>query len=93
MMNQQTIDKLKEMKLLGLLAAWTEQQTQPNYAGLGFDERLGLLVDAEWLGRINARLQRNLKEARLRLGSACLEDLDYDERRGIDKVCRVELCA
>ncbi len=29
MMNQQTIDKLKEMKLLGLLAAWTEQQTQP----------------------------------------------------------------
>lgn len=28
-------------------AAWVEQQAQPDYAGLGFDERLGLLVDAE----------------------------------------------
>lgn len=85
MLNQQTIDKLKGMKLLGLLAAWTEQQAQPDFAGLGFDERLGLLVDAEWLGRMNAKLKRNLKEARLKLGSACLEDLDYDERREIDK--------
>lgn len=85
MMNQQTIDKLKEMKLLGLLGAWAEQQAQPDFAGLGFDERLGLLVDAEWLGRMNAKLKRNLKEARLKLGSACLEDLDYDERREIDK--------
>lgn len=85
MMNQQTIDKLREMKLLGLLAAWTDQQAQPNFAGLGFDERFGLIVDAEWLGRINARMKRNLKEARLRLGSACLEDLDYDDRREIDK--------
>lgn len=73
------------MKLLGLLAAWTDQQARPDFAGLGFDERLGLLVDAEWLGRMNAKLKRNLKEARLKLGSACLEDLDYDERREIDK--------
>src|SRR5690606_7349652 len=85
MMNQQTMEKLKEMRLNGLAAAWLEQQSRPDYAGLGFDERLGLLVDSEWMSRQNARLKRNLKEARLKLGSACLEDLDYDDRRELDK--------
>jgi len=85
MLNQQTIDKLKELKLHGLAAAWTQQQTQTELTGLGFDERLGLLVDAEWLTRNNARLKRNIKEAHLKLDSACLEDLDYDDRRVIDK--------
>ena len=85
MLNQQTLDKLKELKLHGLAAAWAEQQTLTDYAGLGFDERLGLLVDAEWLTRNNARLKRNVKEAHLKLDSACLEDLDYDDRRVIDK--------
>lgn len=85
MMNQQTMDKLREMKLNGLAAAWLDQQARPDHAGLGFDERFGLLVDAEWMTRQNARLKRNLKEAHLKLGSACLEDLDYDERRELDK--------
>jgi DNA replication protein DnaC len=85
MMNQQTMDKLREMKLNGLAAAWLDQQERPDHAGLGFDERFGLLIDAEWMSRQNARLKRNLKEAHLKLGSACLEDLDYDERRGLDK--------
>ena len=77
--------KLKELKLHGLAAAWVEQQAQSDYAGLGFDERLGLLVDAEWLTRNNARLKRNIKEAHLKVGSACLEDLDYEDRSVIDK--------
>ena len=90
MMNYQTVDKLKELKLQGLLAAWIDQQSKPDFAGLGFDERLGLLIDAEWLARMNARLQRNLREAHLRLGSACLEDLDYAEEREIDKARTLE---
>ena len=91
MMNHDTIDKLKELKLHGLLAAWIDQQAQAHFAGLSFDERLGLLVDAEWLARLNAKLKRNTKEARLKLGSACLEDLDYDEARGIDRLLIREL--
>lgn len=85
MLNQQTIDKLKEMKLNGLAAALLEQQSRADFGGLDFDERLGLLVDAEWMSRLNARLKRNLKEAHLKLTGACLEDLDHDERRGLDK--------
>lgn len=37
-----------------------------------FDERLGLLVEAEWLARENKRLRTALREARLRLGQACV---------------------
>ena len=90
MLNQQTLDKLKELKLHGLAAAWAEQQTLTDYAGLGFDERLGLLVDAEWLTRNNARLKRNVKEAHLKLDSACLEDLDYDDRRVTSTLSRMD---
>ena len=48
MLNEPTLEKLKTMRLEGLAAAWLEQQRQPNTAELSFDERLGLLVNAEW---------------------------------------------
>jgi DNA replication protein DnaC len=85
MLTQQTMDKLKAMRLDALAAAWTEQQKNPEAARLSFDERLGLLVDAEHLFRENRRLRRLLKEAKLRLGQACLEDLDYGPKRELDK--------
>ena len=53
--------------------------------GLDFDERFGLLVDAEWLDRQNKRLARNLREAKLRLNDACIEGIDYPARRKLDK--------
>ena len=53
--------------------------------GLAFDERFGLLVDAEWLDRQNKRLARNLREAKLRLSDACIEGIDYPARRKLDK--------
>jgi DNA replication protein DnaC len=53
--------------------------------GLAFDERFGLLVDAEWIDRQNKRLARNLREAKLRLSDACIEGIDYPPRRKLDK--------
>ena len=84
MMNEQTIDKLRQLRLTGMAAAWHEQQTKPEYARLGFDERLGLLVDAEWLHRHNRRITRHLKEAKLKLAGACLEELEAHEERALD---------
>jgi DNA replication protein DnaC len=52
---------------------------------LSFDERLGLLLDAEWLHRENARMARCLREAKLRLTTACIEDIDYSAKRELDK--------
>ncbi|MHB8879790.1 MAG: IS21-like element helper ATPase IstB, partial [Myxococcaceae bacterium] len=85
MLNEPTMEKLLGLKLAAFAAAWTEQQKNPEMVKLAFDERLGLLVDAEWLHRENARLARCLREAKLRLSSACIEDIDYAGKRELDK--------
>jgi DNA replication protein DnaC len=85
MLTEATMEKLKSLRLDALAAAWTEQQKNPDSASLSFDERLGLLVDAECLHRENRRLARLLKEAKLRLGQACIENLDYGPKRELDK--------
>ena len=84
-MNAPTTEKLRAMRLEGLLAAWQEQQADPAIAELGFDERFGLLVDAEWLHRENKRLARALQEAKLKISQACIEDIDYQARRQLDR--------
>jgi DNA replication protein DnaC len=85
MLNAPTLEKLHALKLAALAAAWTEQQHQADMTALAFDERLGLLVEAEWLARENKRLARALQEAKLKLSHACLEAIDYPARRELDK--------
>ena len=85
MLNEPTMEKLRALRLGALAAAWVEQQRNPQASSLGFDKRLGLLVDAEWLDRQNERLARALREAKLRLTSACIEDVDYPARRELDR--------
>lgn len=85
MLNEPTIDKLKTLRLDGLLAAWEEQQKNPESGALGFDERLGMLIDAEWMHRENKRISRLLRDAKLRLAEACVEAIDYPAKRELDK--------
>lgn len=85
MLNEPTLDKLKELRLGAFADAWLAQQADPESASLGFDERLGLLVDAEWSARHNKRLARNLREAKLKFPNACIEDIDFPPRRQLDK--------
>src|SRR5258708_19025997 len=85
MLTEPTTEKLKAMRLEGMVAAWREQQAQPRLASLSFDERLGLLVDAEWEHRENARIARALREAKLKMSQACVEDIDYPTKRELDK--------
>ncbi|GAG34266.1 unnamed protein product, partial [marine sediment metagenome] len=85
MLNEPTLEKLRELRLNALAENWCEQRKDPKMTGLDFDERFGLLVDAEWLDRQNKRLARNLREAKLRLSDACIEGIDYPARRKLDK--------
>jgi DNA replication protein DnaC len=85
MLNAPTLEKLHALKLDAMAAAWTEQQHQADMTALAFDERLGLLVEAEWLARENKRLRRALQEAKLKLAQACIEAIDYPARRELDK--------
>ena len=79
-----TIDKLQALSLGGMARALEEQLGSSGYAGLSFEERLGLLVDREATDRENRRLARRLKAARLR-SDAVIEDLDLRTPRGLDR--------
>jgi hypothetical protein len=48
---------------------------------LSFDERLGLLVDAEWTARKNNRLKRLIYRADFPISGACVEDIEYRSDR------------
>ncbi|MCC6650826.1 MAG: ATP-binding protein [Candidatus Eisenbacteria bacterium] len=73
------------MKMDAMAAAWQEQQRRTDHDALTFDERFGMLVDAQYLARENRRLHRALTEARLRLTQASLEAVDYPAKRQLDK--------
>lgn len=85
MLTQPTMEKLQTLHLNAFAAAWQEQQKQPDVLTMSFDERLGLLVDAEWLARENARVARNLRAAKLRISQASLEDVDFNPKRELEK--------
>jgi len=91
MLNEPTLEQLRGLKLNALAAAWHEQAQQASLTALGFDERFALLVDAEWRQRENQRLIRVLKEAKLKLSQACIEDIDYSARRELDRAVMRQL--
>ena len=85
MLNEQTHEKLVALRMVAMAKAWNEQKGRADVAELSFDERLGMIVDAEWTERENKRVARSLKEAKLRLGQACIEGIDYPPRRELDR--------
>jgi DNA replication protein DnaC len=84
MLTQQTITRLRDLKLDGMARAFEEHLTQPAAQSLSFEERFGLLVDREAAWRDTRRLDRLLKQARLKYPAACMEDIDTRALRGLD---------
>jgi hypothetical protein len=80
-----TLDQLKHLRLDGMLAALGDQATSSAAAKLGFDNRLSLLVQREIDWRDDRRLARLLKAAKLKVSSACVQDILWlDSRNLID---------
>jgi DNA replication protein DnaC len=84
MLTTATIEGLKTLRLDAMADGLAEQREQASYSGLGFEERLGLLVDRELTARSSRRMERCLKTARLRV-PATIEDLDFHHPRGLDR--------
>ncbi|MBK9391735.1 MAG: IS21-like element helper ATPase IstB [Bacteroidia bacterium] len=83
-MNTDTLDKMKQMHLLGMHRAFsTSLQTERNEQ-LTADEMTAMLVDSEWDDRHNRSIERTTKNARFRY-KATIEQLDYRSQRGLDK--------
>lgn len=84
MLIQQTINKLQNLHLVGMAKGFDDQLSSAAAMSLGFEERFGILVDQETAYRENQRLKRLLKTAKLKF-NACVEDIDYQHNRGLDK--------
>jgi DNA replication protein DnaC len=85
MLDQATIDRLRQLRLTGMAEALQAQIDSPaQYQELSFEERLWLLVDREWNWREDRRVKRLLKGAKLRL-AACVENIDFHAPRGLDR--------
>ena len=93
MFDKATLNKLRDMKLSAMAAKFAWQQEQPDMQVLSFEERFGMLVDAEWFAKQDRRIDRFIKQAQFRFPAA-IEDIDYHEKRGITKpdVLRLSDC-
>lgn len=94
MLNNATVSKLREMKLSVMADAFEKQALNSDFSALSFEERLGLLVDSEWLSRKNNRLDRLIRNAGFPYSNASLEDVEYHADRQLDKdfITRLGTC-
>jgi len=84
MLTQPTLDRMNAMKMFFMVDVFQRQLASTQSSALSFEERLGLLIDAEWSGREQRKLDQRLRTARLR-HSASLEDVDFKAHRGLSR--------
>jgi len=89
MFNNATLSQLHDLRLGAMAACFKEQSergstNKNDIRSLSFEERFGILVEAEWLHRRNKRTERLIRQASFRFAAA-IEDIDYMSKRGITK--------
>jgi DNA replication protein DnaC len=93
MVNEQTIERLRELQLHTMAENLRSQGNDPAFDELNFGERLGLLVDAEWANRQSKRLARLIRSSQLHFPYACVEDIEYHADRKLNKALITKLSA
>ena len=95
MINQSTIDTMRDMRL-GAMAAEFEAQLKDKerYGGFSFEERLGMLVDAEWNRRQRNKITRYTRNANLAEPQAMVESIEYypDRKLNKEEMIRLSTC-
>lgn len=85
-MNEQTLEKMRTMKLYGMYQSFKHVLESPKAGSLTADELLSQLIDCEWDERYNRSVERSLRNAKFRY-KASLEMMDYSNpARGIDQL-------
>ena len=83
-MNQQTLDKMKKMKLYGMYRNFSQVLDNTDATALSADELLSQLIEAEWDDRNNRAVDRSLRNARFRYKSS-IDMIDFAPHRQLDK--------
>lgn len=76
--------RLREMKMSGMAEAFERQVLDPNADLSSFMERITELVNTEWQIRYDKKLNRLLRQAKLRYPQADLDDSIYEADRKLD---------
>ena len=84
MLITQTLEKLGELRLHGMVTALERWRGGGGPKDLEPEDLVGILAEAEWTERENRRLSSRLRQARFR-EQATVEGIDYQHRRGLKK--------
>jgi len=84
MNNEQTIEKLKQMRLTAMAQLHLQYVRDNGVADITADEYLAMLTDHQWEDRQNRKIQRLLKEAGF-AQSANLAEVNYAQQRNLDR--------
>lgn len=86
MIDNSTLETLKAMRCSAMAQEFEKQlEDSKTYDTLSFEERVGLLVDAEWNRRQKNKLRKLVKLATFSQPSACIENIEYIPDRKLDK--------
>jgi DNA replication protein DnaC len=83
-MTQDTLEKIKRLKLSGMARAYQTSLENDVLSKLSADELITMLVEAEWDDRLNRNIERRLRNARFRYQSS-IENIDYQADRNLDR--------
>jgi DNA replication protein DnaC len=83
-MTQDTLEKIKKLKLSGMARAYQTSLENNKLAQLSADELITMLVEAEWDDRLNRNIERRLSNAKFRYQSS-IENIDYEADRNLDR--------
>lgn len=83
-MTQETLDKIKKMRLLGMARAYESSLENDKLLHLSADELITMLVESEWDDRMNRNIERRLRNARFRYQSS-IESIDYQSDRNLNR--------
>ncbi|PHK07392.1 ATP-binding protein [Nostoc linckia z13] len=83
-MNNETLDKLRQLRLYGMYDAFKTNLESSVKETLTADQFISLLVASEWDDRRNRSVERSVRLAGFRY-KAALEQVDYSIERGLDR--------
>ncbi len=85
MIAEQTFDKMRRMRLNHLALVLRQMTDDPAYDDSSFEDRIAMAIDAEWEYRQSHKTTLLAKRAGFTDPGACVEAIDYQAERGLDK--------
>ena len=89
-MNELTLTKMKQMKLLGMHGAFKTAVETGRTDHYTIDQFVSMLTDAEWDERHNSRIERTIKNAKFHYKSN-IESIIFDQSRNLERTLVLRL--